>query len=205
MLFLLFPCCLCCWVVGYGLLGCWVLEDGARRPPSYFSLPSRMGSLCPILQQQARRTLTKSGVNLGRSQAKCGAKPCNKSGESLEKVGRKPWESHAASTVMNMENGRCSCSYRPLRAWRTTVVRRLFGPFRPIFGAYQKNNCLVSDNYWLAIIVLWPFPKRITASFRTAPPAAYTRRKDSNNIVVDLTIYFRATRILFEHEFPWII
>ena len=25
------------------------------------------------------------------------------------------------------------------------------GPFRPIFGAYQKNNRLVSDNYLLGI------------------------------------------------------
>ena len=82
LLFMLWGCGL--WVVG--LLGCWVLEDGARRPPSYFSLPSRMGSLCPILQQQARRILAKNGVNIGRSQAKSGARPCNKSGESLEHV-----------------------------------------------------------------------------------------------------------------------
>ena len=98
-------CCSCCslvvYVVGLWVMGCWVLEDGARRPPSYFSLPSRMGSLCPILQQQARRTLTKNGVNIGRSQAKCGAKPCNKSGESLEKV----------------------VSHRPLWTWRTVVAR----------------------------------------------------------------------------------
>ena len=30
-------------------------------------------------------------------------------------------------------------------------MRRPWGPFRPIFGAYQKNNRLVSDNYLLAI------------------------------------------------------
>ena len=43
------------------------------------------------------------------------------------------------STVTSMENDRCETT---------------FGPFRPIFGAYQKNNRLVSDNYLLAIIVL---------------------------------------------------
>ena len=138
-LFLLFPCCLCCLLWGYWIPCCWLWEDGARRPPSYFSSPSRKGSLCPILQQQARRTLAKNGVNIGRSQAKCGAKPCNKSGESLEKVGRKPWESHAASTVMNMENGRCSCSYRPSWTRATVGVRRLSQGFRrknAIFSAY---------------------------------------------------------------------
>ena len=101
MLFLLFPCCLCCLLWGYWIPCCWLWEDGARRPPSYFSSPSRKGSLCPILQQQARRTLAKNGVNIGRSQAKSGAKPCNKSGESLEKV----------------------VSHRPLWTWRTVVAR----------------------------------------------------------------------------------
>ena len=48
---------------------------------------------------------------------------------------------------MNMENGRCSCSYRPLRAWRTTVVRRHFGPFRPICAVTfpQAHNCQLQN------------------------------------------------------------
>ena len=82
-------------------------------------------------------------------------------GESMLQVRRKHalnWAKHGesclVSTVMNTWNGRCACSYRPLRTWRTTVTRRFFGPIAQFFGPYQKNNRLVSDNYLLAIIVL---------------------------------------------------
>ena len=36
-----------------------------------------------------------------------------KMGKSHQKIGRTPSESYLTSTVMNMENGRCSCSHRP--------------------------------------------------------------------------------------------
>ncbi|MEE0336419.1 MAG: hypothetical protein U0I89_03880 [Prevotella sp.] len=34
--------------------------------------------------------------------------------ETYPNVVKNPYSSHAASTVMNMENGRYSCSHRPL-------------------------------------------------------------------------------------------
>ena len=62
--------------------------------------------------------------------------------ESKAKIGRNPFGSHAASTVVNMENGRCSCLQRPLWTWKTVDVRWLSQCLCPIFSMVSSNSLL---------------------------------------------------------------
>ena len=71
-----------------------------------------------------------------------GAKAKDKWDESKVKIGRNPSGSHAASTVVNMENGRCSCLQRPLWTWRTVGVRWLSQCLCPIFSMVSSNSLL---------------------------------------------------------------
>ncbi len=62
--------------------------------------------------------------------------------EKQVKVGQTPATSRLTPTVMNMENGRCSCLYRPLWTWRTVGVRWLSQCFRLIYSPIRPNFLL---------------------------------------------------------------
>ncbi len=123
MLFLLFLCCLCCCLLVVGEQGAEILF--------YFSLPSRMGFLCPHSPVTSKTFIAKNGVNIGWNHARSSAKPCKKWCESMEKV----------------------ISHRPLWTWATVGVRWLVAVFCPI-SSWVSPDFFVDFAQWLQCFYL---------------------------------------------------
>ena len=104
----------------------WVLEDVARRPPSYYGGASvlikyntRNHILLPLFVEWKQASLrVKWGIVLD---------------ESKLHFGRNPSESHLTPTVARVHNGRHEHEHRPFSMLITVDVRWLSDGFRPIF------------------------------------------------------------------------
>ena len=112
--------------VRLSILKCWVLEDVAQRPPSYYGGASvlikyntRNHILLPLFVEWKQASLrVKWGIVLD---------------ESKLYFGRNPSESHLTPTVTRVHDGRCEHEHRPFSMLITVDVRWLSDGFRPIF------------------------------------------------------------------------
>ena len=96
------------------------------------------------LEAIASRWLCYDKQIIGLCQAKNRAKALRKSGESIEKVGRKHWESHLTPTVPHVHNGRCetTCCWGSPLFW--LAFRTIFTRFS---GCYYHN--IAEQIFWV--------------------------------------------------------
>ena len=96
-----------------------------------------------------------------------------KSGESSERIGQKQWESHAASTVPHVHNGRYEHEHRPFSMFITVDVRRHVAEFCP-------TCCWVLPN---------PLPNftRLIHGFRTINTKLWSPRKRMREVETETT------------------
>ena len=85
------------------------------------------------LEAIASRWLCYDKQIIGLCQAKNRTVRGRKSGESIEKIGRKHWESHLTPTVLHVHNGRYEHEHRPFSMFITVGVRRLVAGVPPYF------------------------------------------------------------------------
>ena len=114
------------------------------------------------LEAIASRWLCYDKQIIGLCQAKNRAKALRKSGESIEKVGRKHWESHLTPTVLHVHNGRYKHEQRQFSMFITVDAAWLSQGFCPIF-------LLLSPNLYSAFAQRKHPPSRTVASVSRPP------------------------------------